>query len=242
MFIIGAPRSGTTYLVNVLNRHPEIFITNETRVMTWANRALNVLPENRWILARHRDEFLAHMRTELGAVIHRFYLSLGAPPFARWGDKNPHYADRKTDPACLMLIDEIFPDSQFIHLVRDAPRVVESIVRKGWAPLDQALDVWRRHVQHGRDFGQSIGSERYIELRYEDLLAAPQVSARRLLEFLRLPPSEEVTTFLKIQAEKPSPFSNPTSSLRDPSAAPVSDEVAAAVAEVEDLRRLYGYV
>lgn len=102
-------------------------------------------------------------------------------------------------------------------------------------------NVWRRHIEHGRDFGQGIGQERYIELRYEDLLAAPDSSVGRLLDFLRLPPSEEVATFLKIQAEKPSPFSNPTSSLRDPSA-PVSDEVAAAVAEVEDLRRLYGYV
>lgn len=140
LFIIGAPRSGTTYLVNVLNRHPDIFLTNETRVMTWANRALNVLPKNPWILASSRDEFLAHMRKELGATIRRFYLSLGAPSFARWGDKNPHYADRKSDPDCLALINEIFPDSQFIHLVRDAPRVVESIVRKGWAPLDEALE------------------------------------------------------------------------------------------------------
>ena len=40
-FIIGAPRSGTTFLQTVLDRHPDIFITNETRVMTFASRTLN---------------------------------------------------------------------------------------------------------------------------------------------------------------------------------------------------------
>ena len=33
LFVIGAPRSGTTYINTVLNRHPKVFITNELRFM-----------------------------------------------------------------------------------------------------------------------------------------------------------------------------------------------------------------
>jgi hypothetical protein len=29
LFVVGSPRSGTTFLVNVLNQHPSIQITNE---------------------------------------------------------------------------------------------------------------------------------------------------------------------------------------------------------------------
>lgn len=32
LMVIGAPRSGTTFLCNALNQHPDIGLTNESRI------------------------------------------------------------------------------------------------------------------------------------------------------------------------------------------------------------------
>lgn len=42
LFIVGAPRSGTTFLCSVLNAHPHIQLTNECRVFALVKEMLDV--------------------------------------------------------------------------------------------------------------------------------------------------------------------------------------------------------
>jgi hypothetical protein len=209
-FVIGAPRSGTTYLVEALNRHERILITNELRLMTYLNRAVNRLPENKWILLNGRASFLDHFKLEIPGMVERYYRSLGADEQTRWGDKNPHYADPTNDAECLGLINEFFPESQFINLVRDGREVVSSLMAKGWADLAEAMDVWKRHVLHADEFARTLSGNRFLTIRYERLVDLPFDTMNTAFEFLGVGPSLTVDRFLEDQSRERTPFSKPT--------------------------------
>jgi Sulfotransferase family len=210
--VYGAPRSGTTYLEQILNSHPEIFISHETRVFAWLQRAL-ALTNDHFLIANQREALVAHLRDELPSVIRDFYGRL-APGKRYWGDKNPHYADPKA-AGSLDLVAELFPGALFIHIIRDGRDVVSSLVRKQhdegrpWATFEQAHDVWKKHVRFGRAFGERVGSDRYLELRYEDLIADDVARAREMLRFLGLDPHPAVDAFCRSQREQRTPFKEP---------------------------------
>jgi hypothetical protein len=131
-FIIGAPRSGTTYLHEVLNRHPEVFLTNETRVMIFVNRALNILGGNRENLLTYRGEFLDFLRRMMPPLIEAFYRELGAPEDSVWGGKYGNYGDGLRDRQCLGAIA-----SASIRSICSFPTVASSIssaTREAWSP------------------------------------------------------------------------------------------------------------
>jgi hypothetical protein len=211
-FVIGSPRSGTTFLAEALNRHEMILITNELRVMTYVNRALNRLPKNKWILMNGRTSFLDHLKHEIPGVLERYYEGLGASEETRWGDKHPHYADPATDAECLDLINELFPGSQFLNLVRDGREVVTSLMSKGWADLAEAIDVWRRHVMHADNFGSKLPPQRFLTIRYEQLVERPFDTMNVVFDFLGVGPSAVVDGFLRDQDHERTPFSKPTTS------------------------------
>ena len=208
-WVVGTPRSGTTFLARVLNNHRDIFLTNETRVMLLFNRMLTQLPKQRSLLATSRDEILTTLWNEVPAVVEAVYRDLGARPDQRWGDKNPHYADSKNDPEALSTIDRLFPESQFVHLIRDPRAVVGSIKQKGWLSLEDSVATWRNHVSHARDFGLSIGPSRYYEIRYEALVPDGVEEVGRVLDFLGLPPDDAVRELLEQEEVERTPVSWP---------------------------------
>src|SRR5512145_363671 len=62
--VYGSPRSGTSYLQQILNSHPEVCITHETRVFEWLYQAVALADDDRFVY-NHRREFAAHLRTFL---------------------------------------------------------------------------------------------------------------------------------------------------------------------------------
>ncbi|MFP5224032.1 MAG: sulfotransferase [Actinomycetota bacterium] len=246
-FIIGAPRSGTTFLVELLNAHPKVMITDETRVMTHVSRILNDMPNDRRAVMNNRAAWLEHLRAEFPRIVRGFYEKLGAPMDGRWGDKNPHYSERRTDPACLETIDRLFPKSQFIHIVRDGRAVVSSLFSLGWAKNPAyAADVWRRHVEQSRDFGSTIGPKRYLEVTYEHLMAEPELVTKELFEFLGMDVSTEVERFLREEQEQRRPVSGATTDLskagtRQWESKLDADVLAAMNYHLADLLVEYGY-
>ena len=216
--VYGAPRSGTTYLEQVLNAHPDVFVSHETRVFAWLHHALNVLPQDKRLLAHERDAFLEHLRTVFPQVIRDFYRSL-APDSRYWGDKNPHYADPYND-GCLEMIAELFPDSVFIHIIRDGRDVVSSLTRKAeegkpWVTFDQAHLRGAGMSTAARAFGHTLPSNRYFELRYEDLVTNDVSLSGEVFRFLGLEPHPAVEAFCRSQQEQRTPFKGPTRDLEE---------------------------
>lgn len=211
-WIVGAPRSGTTFLVRVLENHPKLFITAETRVMTFVSNIVHEASLSEELLGFKRQVFRNRLKRDLPGVIRHFYEDLGATSGQRWGDKYPHYADARNDPRCLQMMGEMFPNGQFIHILRDGRGVVASIRDRGWGTIDYAADSWRKHLEHARSFGCSIGFDRYLEVFYEDLVDDGETVVREIYDFLDVPESEAVDRYLAGQAKSRVPVNRPTTS------------------------------
>jgi hypothetical protein len=211
--VYGAPRSGTTYLEQVLNAHPEVFISHETRVFAWLYHAMRLTDDHR-LVANQREGFVEYLRSTFPEMMRDFYRRL-APDARYWGDKNPHYAD-PFNHGTLDLVAELFPQSRFIHIIRDGRDVVSSLTRKRseqnkpWVTFEQAHHTWKKHVRFGRAFGETLPPTRYFELRYEDLIADDVALARRMFGFLDIDLHPAVEDFCRRQRENRTPFKDPT--------------------------------
>jgi hypothetical protein len=208
-WVVGAPRSGTTFLARVLDHHPEIFLTNETRLMLLFSRMLNRWVEARRLLATSKSEVIESLWRQTPGVIEQVYRDLGAKPGQRWGDKYPQYADGDHDPEALGTIDRLFPDGQYVHIIRDPRAVVASIVAKKWLGFDEAIEAWRSFVTHARDFGKEVGENRYLEIHFEDLVEDGHSTMDAVFTFLQLSNHPEVDEFLRAEAKRRTPVSAP---------------------------------
>jgi hypothetical protein len=107
---------------------------------------------------------------------------------ARYGDKTPSYLQE------LHLLERVFPDAQYVHLVRDGRDTALSFLAMRRRPrfniarprgLATFASQWQLEVEEGRELGSRI-PDRYHELRYEDLVREPQSELERVCEFLGL--------------------------------------------------------
>jgi hypothetical protein len=177
IFIVGCQSSGTTLLRLMLDSHPRISCGPESGLLSdlAALQRRNAgklrdygLPDEYWNakFAQLFDSF----KTD-------YALSKGK---ARWADKTPRYA------LSLDYILRLFPACQIVHVVRDGRDVVASHRdRWGYWSAIKATVKWPRYIEAARATGAKLGTERYIEVKYEDLVGKPESTLRSLLEFLR---------------------------------------------------------
>jgi hypothetical protein len=108
----------------------------------------------------------------------------------RWGDKTPMYMQY------LPLLERLFPDARYVHIVRDGRDAASSflampagIVTEGWAhprSVSAFACQWRTEVAAARGLARRIERGRYLELRYEQLAAEPAAAIREVCDFAGL--------------------------------------------------------
>jgi hypothetical protein len=123
----------------------------------------------------------------IAAIFETYAERQGKP---RWGDKTPLYMQQ------LPLLERVFPDAIWVHLVRDGRDAALSFLElpegfsgKTWAlprTVAQFAARWRTEILAARRLGRHAGG-RYLELRYEDLVAEPERELRRICEHASLP-------------------------------------------------------
>ncbi len=206
-FIVGCARSGTTILRLMLNEHSRLhvpyeshFIANLLDSLPW-NAPLTrndlalahelILQSPPW--KRHfwnipneelRIAILALQEATLARLISEvFQISCRRSGKARWGDKTPAYTERIGD------LHQIFPQAQFIHIIRDARDVSSSLCPYGWhgTRLHQTAHHWQRIVSQGARSGRALGPELYLEITYEDLVQRTDDTLRQVCTFLGEP-------------------------------------------------------
>lgn len=177
IFVIGSPRSGTTLLRLILNSHPRISCGEETHFL----RELETIVGRDWPLVAtyglSREWWLERIR----ALYDEFQEAvLAGSGKSRWAEKDPTYTLH------LRFIDDLFPDARYVHVLRDGHDVVASFRdRWGYASAARAArSEWARYVNAAQAFGAGLPAARFLELRYEDLVADPQAEAGRLFDFL----------------------------------------------------------
>ena len=205
LIILGVGRSGTTLLRVMLDRNSELAIPYETFFVPQLAHRHGRRP--------NLDEFvddLGRLRTlydwgirpedvqprlregmttsEAIAAIFETYAERQGK--ARWGDKTPLYMQQ------LPLLERLFPDALWVHLVRDGRDAALSFLElpegfsgKTWAQprtVSQFAARWRVEILSARRLGRHAGS-RYLELRYEDLVAEPERELRLVCDHGSLP-------------------------------------------------------
>lgn len=219
VFIIGPPRSGSTFLVVALNQHENIFITNELRVMSFVNDLFRLfLKSNRmeWNLSsEEKENFIAHFRTQMVYVVKSFYAQRLKSADDVWGDKHPHYTDPAMDPGAVDTILELFPDAKFIHLYRHPYAQIYSYVNKGWKDFQYAVLAYRRIVTVAQSLGKKVGKDQYIEVSYEELCDNGEKVMERLCNFLEIPISEKLMQYMRVQELERTPYSLPVTPVQE---------------------------
>ncbi|MEM2125310.1 MAG: sulfotransferase [Candidatus Methanosuratincola sp.] len=206
IFVVGAPRSGTTLLRYILTSHSRIYIPpesnfiprffpkpSETPLTTQqAERIIEGILSYRVFFKDWKDErpdpttFVTSLPDLCPAtILSSLYKSYSRQYNAiRWGDKSPIYTSH------MDLIAKIFPSAQFIHIVRDGRDVALSMLkayqgrRFFYVDLCFAARSWKRRVRKARSSGHRLGPDRYFEVRYEDLVAEPVPTLSQMCDFL----------------------------------------------------------
>jgi sulfotransferase family protein len=206
LIVLGVRRSGTTLLRVVLDRHSQLAIPDESYFIPQLAgrhgatidvdaflddvRRLQTLRDWRVSVEDVRARLHAGMPTgqAIAAVYEQYAADRGK---SRWGDKTPMYMQH------LPLLERLFADALYVHLIRDGRdaavsflNMPEGIVTKTWAHPRSAADFaceWRVQVHAAQELGRRVGPGRYLEVRYEELVADPPVELERVCSFAALP-------------------------------------------------------
>jgi len=198
VFVVGSPRSGTTFLGRSLGALPGFVDLGEVPALKALIPALGDTPSPE---AAHRIRRTLDTTRRLGLVGGR-----------RAVEQTPESA------FVVEALAFAYPSASFVHIVRDGRDVVSSLLERGWlssgrggeddaghaygaaprfwveaerrAEFESASDAgraawaWRRYV----GAAQAAPPDRCFDLRYERMVAEPEAVARDLAGFLGAEP------------------------------------------------------
>lgn len=190
IFIGGQRRSGTTLMRTILSRHPHIARVPESHFFQ-EERFERFFQD---LLERHEGFFgRIHVgRPEMDDAVamfidHLFQQRTTRRGATRWLEKSPENILR------IDYVLRLFPNAQFIHMIRDPRDTLCSMKQQArtykpnWVKFtaDVSASEWVRAIEMGLRWRES--ADRYMEVRYEELVSEPEVMVQRVLSFLGEP-------------------------------------------------------
>lgn len=174
-------------LRRILDSHPNISCGPEAGVLQEFDRFVGRHPDRLDAFGVTAEEFDGRVRDMFSWMNQRLAERNGKQ---RWAHKTPSYALR------LDYIDRLYPDCQVVHVVRDPLDVMDSLRRKhGFRKALELASLWPSHVRGARSFGATHPSDRYFEIRYEELVCDPETRLRALFSWLGEPWDPAVLRF-----------------------------------------------
>jgi hypothetical protein len=196
IFVLGCPRSGTTVLGQSIQRHPEVCDGTETHFFiaaleafdeVWRYSAERLPPEFNWLDAEGitKDQFLVHYARGMRDLIE------SRTTGERWLDHTGGHVlvwDK---------LQKVFPDAQFVLIVRDGRNVVESVMHSFWGgsfSFRKAAEMWVEHNEAGMGALANASAEQGLLVTYESVVAAPEERLKEIVDFLGLLWVDDVLT------------------------------------------------
>lgn len=214
-FILGFSRSGTTLFRHILNVHPNLAVVEEPHY--WVkyyenidlfgdlNNDVNLVRLLKSIFSTGR--FKSHGldieidNTLIEAINPRTYSRVIDVLFAKYAKQNgkPRWSvDNPSDIAKIPKVLELFPDAKFIFLIRDIRGVVGSSIQvlgnddfnyykfgQGWI---EGIELFKKNVSN-------LPEDRWLIVRYEDLVSNPDSTLRLVCKFIDEPYSERLINY-----------------------------------------------
>lgn len=203
IFIVSAPRSGSTLLRLILDAHPIIAVPSPTWLYDMVYPFLYsygdlTIDENYKALAEDIIEspLIKNWKIELSVeqiidasrqrtfaglyeALHRIYADIHAKN--RWGEKSPRDS---------YWIDEIrhdFSEAQFIHIVRDGrDMAIDIATSSAMVPSNpfSGAHIWLDYNRAILHSASSLNEKTYYRIRYEALCADPENELKKLCGYL----------------------------------------------------------
>lgn len=199
LFVVGCPKSGTTWPMNLLNGHPQACVRGEGKhgwvLLPMLEQVANAYNQHGWdpdpVTRLDTGGLQALARTHIDAALLKYLQSEGekSGDVTLVGDKTPQNAVRMHELAVL------FPEAKFVHVVRNPLDAAWSawhhLGPQDGRPMPAYVrhflaEVWPANVGPAHEAAQALGPDRCLEIKYEDLAADPEPVARKLLGFLGL--------------------------------------------------------
>lgn len=244
IFIVGAPRSGTTFLGSCIGRLPEVSYHFEPRL---TKAAAQYVYDGSWSKSRSAAVFRLSYSSLLLATLD------GGRRFA---DKNPE------NSFLIPFLATVFPNAQFVHIVRDGRDAAVSHAEKPWlsaasagsgqrgrarqpygphprwwvepdrrAEFATVPDIvrtawcWRRFTEAALEGLAALPADRTVEVRYEDVVGDPMTAAQTLGTFLGTSPAGLDALRAGLGRARPDSVGRWRKILQEPDAAEVEKEI-----------------
>jgi len=235
IFVVGVPRSGTSFLYRLLGQHPDLgWFSQSTLKKFYSHDYLE------FVYLRRRVFGLRNFPYPVDAFGERSFLTTESPVEMgdMWqqiikGDWNTKITEnglvflkkiisetlveqkRKRfvakDPRNsikISIISKIFPNSKFVHIIRDGRAVVNSmlkrskenpsgyfgiplknsILKKNASKIEKHALQWKQVIKKIREDSKKLSNNQYMEIRYEDLSNSPEQYMQKISSFCELSP------------------------------------------------------
>lgn len=154
------------------------------------NNLIDQLLSERWFQRSHKYNAFRITRKQIQEQLpERTYSSVLDTIFTafangigmqRWGDKTPAYIHN------MNVIYELFPNAQFVYLIRDGRDVALSLRNIYFGPKNMytAAHDWAATVRAGDQFAQTLPPHQLFQLTYEEFVQNPVDVFKRMAKFL----------------------------------------------------------
>ena len=198
IFNVGSRRSGTFWLQRIVSAHPAVSaVGSETHLFShgiaplakrFHHAALGSAQVGSTFI--ERDVLLDALREFCDTV----FTPLLEPGKECLAERTPLHALHTG------LIRDIYPDGRIVHIIRDGRDVVRSLLAQQWGPRNVAEGAaeWRAAIEAARAGARD--SDRYLEVRYEDLQAEPATRISGLYRWLGLPVDDAILERALVEA------------------------------------------
>jgi len=189
IFVGGTWDSGVASLRGALDAHSRLEAGEETKLIP-----IMCSLRNDWWSGMAADLEAAGIgERQLDGALRGFIAGLldGASP-------SKEHRTIETTPHTLLhmeMVARLYPRARFIHVVRDGRDVVGSLLQRDWIDpatgekvwccqdAQAAAEYWVHVVEAIRKQGERL-PDRYLEIRYEDLIEHPEAVMRHVMAFL----------------------------------------------------------
>jgi hypothetical protein len=207
--LLSFPRSGTTLLENVLDAHGGIVSSEEFQVL--GRDLLNILWREPGNFSPPSVEAFDAIRGDKLDALRRQYRDRMEEGLGETVGNRVHIDKNPTHTLFIPGIVRLLPDSRFLVAVRDPRDVVVSCYFQ-YLPANPNSAAFFRWEDAIRRYLLDMGAwlhlrtilpeDRWMEIRYEDLLADLPGQVRRAVSFLGLPWDDKVLDYRQRVAQK----------------------------------------
>jgi hypothetical protein len=249
-FVLGTGRCGSTLVQEIVSRHPAVgFVSNfddrfglPAGMGRWNNTLYRRVPSALTRKGRLRfapSEAYRILDRDVSPLVTMPMHDLTAADASPWlRDRLRTFFDTRADAQAhaafvhkftgwprVGFLESVFPDSRYVHIVRDGRAVASSWLQMPWwlghkgpeqwhfGPLPDAYAkeweaadrsfvllaglAWKLLLDAFAEARTTVAPGQWLELRYEDVAAAPEASMAKILEFLELEPDRRFDEALR---------------------------------------------